>query len=137
VAVVQTGPGLNASFSWRARASPRLAASIQNDVGVRSATRESGLNQIEVGFTFEELHHLKRLFLRITDRLVVDGEIPKISVAIDPLDKISWPVYAMKHHVLRTKPGITKKRSTSKSLARLVLTKLSERCYSFVDGWMG
>jgi hypothetical protein len=68
---------------------------------VRSATRESGLNQIEVvssGFTFEELHHLKRLFLRIRDRLVVDGEIPKISVAIDPLDKISWPVYAMKHH---------------------------------------
>jgi hypothetical protein len=48
------------------------------------------LNQIEVvssGFTFEELHHLKRLFLRIRDRLVVDGEIPKISVAIDPLDK--------------------------------------------------
>lgn len=70
-------------------------------VGVRSAARESELNQIEIassGFTFDELNHLKRSFLRIRDRLVMDSEIPKISVAIDPLDKISWPVYAMKHH---------------------------------------
>jgi len=50
------------------------------------------------GFAFEELEILRESFLRIRDRLVIDEGIPKVSIAIDPLEKVSWRVAGMKHH---------------------------------------
>jgi hypothetical protein len=48
--------------------------------------------------TFEQIKALKQLFLRIRDQALADGAIPKISIAMEPLDKISSPVSGIKHH---------------------------------------
>ncbi len=70
-------------------------------VGIRLAGEESGVRQIEVatsGFTFEELKALKESYLRIRDQLTADSAAPKVDIAMDPLDKISWRVSGLKHH---------------------------------------
>ncbi|MGB7951186.1 MAG: hypothetical protein WCH75_26190 [Candidatus Binatia bacterium] len=70
-------------------------------IGVRLTPAEKLTDRMEVaasGFTFEELEILRESFLRIRDRLVIDEGIPKVSIAIDPLEKLSWRVTGMKHH---------------------------------------
>lgn len=70
-------------------------------VGVRLPAEENPPERIEVaasGFTFEELKILKQAFLRIRDQAVEGRTTPRIGVAIEPLDKISWNVSGVKHH---------------------------------------
>jgi hypothetical protein len=70
-------------------------------IGVRAPAQESAMNQIEVatsGFTYEQLAALKESFIRIRDGALDGSSIAKISIAVDPLDKISWRVSGAKHH---------------------------------------
>jgi hypothetical protein len=70
-------------------------------VGVRSRVEASAADRIEVatsGFTFEQLAILKKSFVRIRDSALAGSSIPKIAIAIDPLEKISWRVSGVKHH---------------------------------------
>ena len=70
-------------------------------LGIRSAANEHQPEQIEVetaGLTFEQIKALKQLFLRIRDQALADGAIPKISIAMEPLEKISSPVSGIKPH---------------------------------------
>ena len=70
-------------------------------IGVRLATPESRMHQIEVassGFTFEELEYLRQSFIRTRDRLLIDRDVEKISIGFDALDEISSSVSGIKHH---------------------------------------
>ncbi|OGQ77781.1 MAG: hypothetical protein A3F90_20330 [Deltaproteobacteria bacterium RIFCSPLOWO2_12_FULL_60_19] len=70
-------------------------------VGVRLPAEENAVERIEVaasGFTFEELKILKQAFLRIRDQAVEGQTTPKVGIAMEPLDKISWNVSGVKHH---------------------------------------
>lgn len=70
-------------------------------IGVRSAARTDGVARIEVatsGFTFEQLAILKESFTRIRDEALSGSSIPKIAIAVEPLEKISWRVSGVKHH---------------------------------------
>jgi hypothetical protein len=69
-------------------------------VGVRLAGT-SQLGAIEVatsGFGFEQLNVLKELYRQISDRELEGTSLPKIAIAIEPLDRISWEVSGIKHH---------------------------------------
>jgi hypothetical protein len=69
-------------------------------VGVRFAESEDP-GRIEVssaGFTFEELRNLKRSFIQIREQALAHSSIRKISLAIEPLEEISWRASAVKHH---------------------------------------
>jgi hypothetical protein len=70
-------------------------------VGVRSRIGISAADRIEVatsGFTFDQLAILKKSFVRIRDGALAGSSIPRIAIAIDPLEKISWRVSGVKHH---------------------------------------
>ena len=70
-------------------------------VGVRSFPTGNPADRMEIaasGFTFEELQILRESFFRVRDRLVIAEGIPRVSISIDPLDKVSWRVAGMKHH---------------------------------------
>ncbi|HSE85466.1 MAG TPA: hypothetical protein VLJ79_04525 [Candidatus Binatia bacterium] len=70
-------------------------------IDVRLADPPSQMNRIEVassGFTFEELEFLRQSFLRVRDRLLIDNDTEKISIAFDPIDEISSSVSGIKHH---------------------------------------
>jgi hypothetical protein len=70
-------------------------------VGVRLAADESDLESIEIatsGFSFEQLSVLKEFYQRIRNRELQGASVPKIPVAMEPLDRISWQVSGIKHH---------------------------------------
>lgn len=70
-------------------------------VGVRFAAHDSNLDSIEIetsGFSFEQINILKAVFMRIRDRKLSNMSIPKISIAVEPLDKISQRFITVKHH---------------------------------------
>lgn len=70
-------------------------------IGVRSAVGTTPSDRIEVatsGFTFEQLAILKESFVRIRDSALSGSSIPKIAIAIEALEKISWRVSGVKHH---------------------------------------
>lgn len=70
-------------------------------VGIRFSPQASNVSRIETatgGFTFEELQALKRSYLEIRDGMLRDTRIPRVAMAIDPLDTISWPISGVKHH---------------------------------------
>ena len=63
--------------------------------------RHNPSDRIEVatsGFTFEQLAILKESFVRIRDSALSGSSIPKIAIAIEALEKISWRVSGVKHH---------------------------------------
>jgi hypothetical protein len=69
-------------------------------VGVRVAESEAPA-KIEIssaGFTLEELKALKESFIQIREQALAHGSIRKISLAIEPLDEISWRAAAVRHH---------------------------------------
>jgi hypothetical protein len=75
--------------------------SVEIYLGVRFAGDQSSAERIEVatsGFTFEELKVLKESYIRIRDQFTADSAAPKVDVAVEPLDKISWRVSGVKHH---------------------------------------
>ena len=70
-------------------------------VGIHGGISRDGAAGIEVtsnGFTFEELNVLKEFYIRIRDGLVETNQIRKLSMAIDPLDQISWRIAGIRHH---------------------------------------
>jgi hypothetical protein len=70
-------------------------------IGLRSAPAGSRPESIEVatsGFGVEQLRALKEFFERARDRKVYDGSLPRVPLALEPLDKISWQVSGIKHH---------------------------------------
>lgn len=70
-------------------------------VGVRVAGKEAKIDRIEVatsGFTFEEIAVLETAFSSARDHALEGRSIPKLEIALDPLDKISWRAAAVKHH---------------------------------------
>lgn len=88
---------------------PQFRALLQNAaggplkfyIGVRSAHPKNHPSRIEVataGLTFEQVQALKAAFVRIRDSAADNGEIPKIEMALNPLDEISWNVTGVKHH---------------------------------------
>jgi len=80
----------------------RLAGNgVEFYVGVRVAKAQSDLEKIEVastGFTFEQMRLLKESFRSIRDRELQGAEVPRIDLAVDPLDEITWHVGGIKHH---------------------------------------
>jgi hypothetical protein len=69
-------------------------------VGVRLAGK-SGFRAIEVatnGFSFEQLRLLKEFYKEIRDEELDGTPLPKIGLAMEPLDRISWEVSGIKHH---------------------------------------
>lgn len=71
-------------------------------VGVRIVDNPSRVGQIEVaagGFSFEELVALREGYRRLRDGSLGDlAGLPKVDVAIDPLDDISWQPYGVRNH---------------------------------------
>ena len=69
-------------------------------IGVhRSGTGKS--DRIEVatsGLTFEEAMALKAAYMGIRDRLALGKEAPRLEMAIEPLERISWRDSGVKHH---------------------------------------
>ncbi|MBI4527125.1 MAG: hypothetical protein HY695_25290 [Deltaproteobacteria bacterium] len=79
-------------------------------VGLHHA-RENPADTIDVataGLTFEQAQFLKDVYIRTRDRFLVDEAIPKLGMALDPLDQISWKVWGVKHHgvLLIAKTGL-------------------------------
>lgn len=70
-------------------------------VGIRLADRNVPVNRIEIattGFSRAQLSEMAAAFARIRDREIGDSDVPRLDLAIDPLDKISWRVTGVKHH---------------------------------------
>ena len=81
-------------------------------VGIRFLPPESDIDRIEVttsGFSFEELQVLKTSYLAIRERTLGGKPIPKIAMAIDPLDTIFWRISGVKHHgvLMSAERGLT------------------------------
>jgi hypothetical protein len=77
------------------------AGQVEFYVGVRVAKAQSDLSRIEVastGFTFEQIRSLKETFVRIRDRELEGTAAPRIDLALDPLDEMSWHIGGIKHH---------------------------------------
>lgn len=79
-----------------------VAGPMQFYVGVRVADGRSEAQRIEVaagGFSFEELLALKEAYRRLRDEsLDAWPEVPKVDIAIHPLDDISWKSYGVRNH---------------------------------------
>ncbi len=67
-------------------------------IGVRSTARSDRIEVATSGFTFEQLAILKKSFVRIRDDMLSARSLPKIAIAVEPLDKIAWRVSGVKHH---------------------------------------
>jgi hypothetical protein len=75
--------------------------SIEFYVGIHFAADSADPDRIEAttsGLTFEEIEALKELFRRVRDQALARKSIAKISLAIEPLDPMSGPAAASKHH---------------------------------------
>ena len=81
-------------------------------VGIRFLPPESHMDRIEVatsGFSFEQLQDIKSSYLTIRDRVLGGEPIPKIAMAMDPLDTILWGISGVKHHgvLMSAERGLT------------------------------
>lgn len=70
-------------------------------IGVHRSERKEVADRIEVatsGLTFEEAEALKETYARIRDRLMARRKTPRLEMAIEPLERLSWRVSGVKHH---------------------------------------
>jgi hypothetical protein len=70
-------------------------------VGVRLITETSRTPHIEIasaGLSFEQLVALKKAYAVIRDESLRDLEVPKLEIALDPLDYISSRAFGVKNH---------------------------------------
>ncbi len=61
----------------------------------------AGADRIEIatsGLTFEQAMALKAAYMGIRNRLAVGKESPRLEMAIEPLERISWRDSGVKHH---------------------------------------
>lgn len=81
-----------------------LRRAAKGEVDLYIGVRKSGADtagRIEVatsGLTFEEAMALKAAYMGIRDRLVPAKGTPKLEMAIEPLERISWHDSGVKHH---------------------------------------
>lgn len=74
---------------------------LQLYVGVHKTDRVEVADRIEVatsGLTYEEARALKESYVRIQDRLMNGDKGSKLTLRIEPVDRISWRVAGVKHH---------------------------------------
>lgn len=72
-------------------------------VGVRIAEEASHSLRIKVasaGFSFEQLIALKHAYATIRNETIKDPRTPRIEIALNPLDNISWNAFGVKNHGL-------------------------------------
>jgi hypothetical protein len=70
-------------------------------VGIRIAEEAKQPPRIEVasgGLSFEQLKFLKEAYTAIRDRSIKDMPIPKVEIALNPIDDISWNAFGAKNH---------------------------------------
>jgi hypothetical protein len=70
-------------------------------VGVRTVEAADKLDRIEVaaaGFSFAELKALKRSYVSIREQWTEGKRLPRLDLALDPLDDISWDAFAVRNH---------------------------------------
>lgn len=70
-------------------------------VGIRSGFERNGAADIEVtssGLTLEETKILKDSYIQTRDRWLGEKPIARLSIAVDPLDRVSRGVSGMRHH---------------------------------------
>ncbi|HXG53576.1 MAG TPA: hypothetical protein VNN77_19420 [candidate division Zixibacteria bacterium] len=70
-------------------------------VGIRFAPSSFDTNRVEVatgGLGFEEIRLLKAMYVEIRDEFLRQNAAPRIEMAIEPLDQVSWQVSGIKHH---------------------------------------
>jgi hypothetical protein len=90
--------------------------------GIRFAGSGVHANTMEVtatGFTIEEVKLLKDRFARLRDQALQNTAAPKIALAIDPVDRLSWQVFAVKHHgvLMGAEKGLSLKLPSSLATA--------------------
>ena len=70
-------------------------------IGVHRSSDKEAADRIEVatsGLTFEEARALKEAYAHIRDQLTEGKQVPKLIMAIEPLDRIFWRASGVKHH---------------------------------------
>lgn len=104
-------------------------------LGVRIADEASHSLRIEVasaGFSFEQLIALKHAYATIRNETIKDLRTPRIEIALNPLEKMSWNAFGVKNHsvlmlaekglILRLPKSLV--LSESNSVYRDIITKL-------------
>jgi len=70
-------------------------------VGLRAIRGTHPPQRIEVastGLTFEQLKVLKSTYAQVRDRLIANRDLPRVEIALNPLDDISWDSDGIKNH---------------------------------------
>lgn len=70
-------------------------------IGVHVADRTDPSRRIEVasvGLTFEQLKVLKEAYAQIREQTIGGQDLPRVAIALDPLDDISWDSDGEKNH---------------------------------------
>jgi len=70
-------------------------------IGIHRTVENKVADRIEVatsGLTFEEARALKDAYIQIREQLTEGEDVPKLTMAIEPLDRISWRTWGVKHH---------------------------------------
>lgn len=70
-------------------------------LGIRFASEKGDSQRIDVvtsGLTVEEINYLKESYRRIRDQMITDRKVPKVDLAVAPLDKVLWALSGVKHH---------------------------------------
>lgn len=104
-------------------------------VGLRMADSSTRSELIEVatsGLSFEQLNAIKTMYRRIRDRELNGTELPKIDMAIHPLDDISWSAIGVRNHgvLLSVERGMilrmpkTVAQESAKGIYQKIITRL-------------
>ncbi len=86
---------------FRALLGSTVDGPIEFYVGLRTANSSNPAQRIEVasaGLTFEQLKVLKSTYAQIRDRMIATQDLPRVEVALNPLDDISWNSDGVKNH---------------------------------------
>lgn len=76
-------------------------AGLEIYMGIHRSSDKKVADRIEVatgGLAFDEARVLKEAYIKILDELTAGKEVPKLTMEIEPLDRISWRTSGVKHH---------------------------------------
>src|SRR5574341_773573 len=116
-----------------------LRKAAKGEIGLYIGVHRSGAgaaDRIEVatsGLTFEEAMALKAAYMGIRDRLAPAKGTPRLEMAIEPLERISWRASGVKHHgvLLIAEKGLNIR------LPRFFLSNSGEQLYAeILSRWM-
>lgn len=86
---------------FRALLSATVDGPIEFYLGLRAANSSNPAQRIEVasaGLSFEQLKVLKSTYAQIRDRMIATQDLPRVEIALNPLDDISWNSDSVKNH---------------------------------------